>query len=126
MHEMGIANSIGEAVKTEVARYPGSQPRKVGVRVGELQAIDQDSLRFCFDAIVRGTELEGLQLEVELCPRRHCCLACTQEFDVHDYEFKCPKCGETRSECISGDELALAYLEVEEYEPSAAGAESTQ
>jgi hydrogenase nickel incorporation protein HypA/HybF len=126
MHEMGIANSILEAVKTEAARYPGSQPRKVGVRIGELQAIDQDSLRFCFDAIVRETELDGLQLEIELCPRRHRCQACAQEFIVRDYEFKCPQCGEARSECISGDEMALAYLEVEEYEPSAAGAKSTQ
>jgi hydrogenase nickel incorporation protein HypA/HybF len=126
MHEMGIANSILEAVKAEVARYPRSQPRKVGVRIGELQAIDQDALRFCFDAIARETELEGLQLEIELCPRRHRCLACSQEFDVQDYEFKCPQCGEARSECIGGDELALAYLEVDEHEPSAAGAESTQ
>jgi hydrogenase nickel incorporation protein HypA/HybF len=126
MHEMGIANSIVEAVKIETARYPGSQPRKVGVRIGELQAIDQDALRFCFDAIVRETELEGLQLEIEFCPRRHRCLECGQEFVVRDYQFQCPQCGEARSECISGDELALAYVEVEEYEPSAAGAESTQ
>ena len=126
MHEMGIANSILEAVKTEAACYPGAQPRKVGVRIGALQAIDQESLRFCFEAIVRETELEALQLEIELCPRRHRCLPCGREFIVHDYEFQCPQCGEVRSECIGGDELALAYLEVEEYEPSAAGAESTQ
>ena len=126
MHEMGIANSILEAVKSEAARCPGSRPRKVGVRIGELQAIDQDALHFCFDAMVRETELEVLQLEVEVCPRRHRCLACSQEFTVRDYEFKCPQCGEARSECVGGDELALAYLEVEEYEPSAAGAESTQ
>jgi hydrogenase nickel incorporation protein HypA/HybF len=126
MHELGIANAILEAVKTEAARYPGAQPRKVGVRIGELTAIDQESLRFCFDAIVRGTELEGLQLQIEFCPRRHRCQMCAAEFDICDYEFRCPKCGEVRSECIAGDELALAYLEVEEYEPSTAGAESTQ
>src|SRR5258708_37292499 len=108
MHEMGIANSILESVKTEAERYPGSRLRRVGVRIGELQAIDQDSLRFCFDAIVRQTELEGLELEVELCPRRHRCLACTGEFIVRDYEFICPQCGEAPSDGIVGSELALA------------------
>ena len=126
MHEMGIANSILDAVKTEATRYPGSQPRKVGVRIGELQAIDQDALHFCFDAIARDTELEGLQLEIEVCPRRHRCLACAWEFVVRDYEFKCPQCGDARSDCIGGDELALAYLEVDDNEPSAAGAKSSQ
>jgi len=38
MHEMGIANSVLEAVRTEAARYPGAQPRKVALRIGELAA----------------------------------------------------------------------------------------
>ena len=50
MHEMGIANSVIEAVRTEAARYPGSSPRKVGLRIGELAAVDPESLRFCFEA----------------------------------------------------------------------------
>ena len=73
MHEMGIANSVLEAVRTEMERYPGNYPCKVGVRIGEMAAIDQDALRFCFEAMVHETELESLALEIEVCPRRHCC-----------------------------------------------------
>ncbi len=56
MHEMGIASSVLEAVRAEAARQ-GALPCKVGLRVGELAALDEDALRFCFEAITRGTEL---------------------------------------------------------------------
>jgi hydrogenase nickel incorporation protein HypA/HybF len=125
MHEMGIANSILEAVATEVRRHPGSRASKVGVRIGELVAIDADSLRFCCDALSRDTDLEGLQLQIEVCPRRHRCDACSETFDVHDYEFACPKCGSMQTKFVTGDELELAYLEVEEHEPSALAEKSS-
>jgi hydrogenase nickel incorporation protein HypA/HybF len=125
MHEMGIANSILEAVATELRRHSGSRASKVGVRIGELAAIDADSLRFCFDALARDTELEGLQLQIEVCPRRHRCDTCSETFDVHDYEFTCPKCGSMQTKFVSGDELGLAYLEVEENESSALAEKSS-
>ena len=125
MHELSIAEAVLKAVQSEALRHPGSHPRIVGVRVGELAAVDPEALRFCFDAIIRKTDLESLQLEVEVCPLRHRCQDCGQEFIVRDYDFRCPQCSSERGVCISGDELDLAYLEVEEYEPSAAGAESS-
>jgi hydrogenase nickel incorporation protein HypA/HybF len=126
MHEMAIANSVLEAVRTEMGLHPGTYPCKVGVRIGELAAIDQDALRFCFEAIVHETDLESLALGIEVCPRRHRCLACGHEFVVHDYDCSCPQCASLGTTCISGDELELAYLEVEEYGPSTVGAKSSQ
>jgi hydrogenase nickel incorporation protein HypA/HybF len=118
MHEMGIANSILEAVRTESQRYPVSRPVKVGVRLGELAAIDPESLRFCFDALILETDLEGLLLEIDWKERRHRCQSCAHEFAVRDYDFECPECHAVNSECIAGDELELAYVEVEENEPT--------
>jgi len=58
---MGIASSVIEAVRKEAARHPGTLPCKVGIRIGELAAIDQEALRFCFEVIARDTDLESLQ-----------------------------------------------------------------
>jgi hydrogenase nickel incorporation protein HypA/HybF len=126
MHEMGIANSVLGAIRGEMRRYPGARPARVGLRIGEMAAIDQESLRFCFEALSSGTDLEGLQLEIELCPRRHRCKDCGNEFNVADYDFQCRMCGALSSECISGDELELAYMEIEDHEPSTVGAKSPQ
>jgi hydrogenase nickel incorporation protein HypA/HybF len=126
MHEMGIANSVLQAVRTEMGLHPGTYPCKVGVRIGEMAAIDPEALRFCFEAIILGTDLESLALGIEVCPRRHRCQLCGREFIVRDYDSRCPQCASLETTCISGDELELAYLEVEEYGPSAVGTKSTQ
>ena len=126
MHEMGIANSVLDAVRVEAALHPGSHPSRVGVRIGELAAVDPSALEFCFDALIRETDLESLQLEIEICPRRHRCLGCGTEFGVKDYDFECPRCGSLHSKCLSGDELELAYLEVEENGTGTAGKESPE
>ena len=112
MHEMSIANSILEAVRKEAATRGGVRVSKVGVRVGELAAVDPEALRFCFEAMVQGSDLEPLALEIEVRPRQQRCPACDLTFAVKAYDVACPTCGSTATECVSGDELDLAYLEI--------------
>jgi hydrogenase nickel incorporation protein HypA/HybF len=126
MHELGIANSVLEAVRTEMGLHPGTYPCKVGVRIGEMAAVDPESLRFCFEAMIQGTDLESLELGIETCPHRYRCQVCGRDFVVRDYDSHCPQCASLETTYISGDELELAYLEVEEYGPSPVGAKSTQ
>ena len=114
MHELSIAQSVLEAVRAEAGRRPGVRVCKVGLRVGELAGLDPEALRFGFEVLVRGTELEALQLEIEYCPRRQRCPQCRNEFVARDYDIACPGCGAARTECIGGDELEITYLEIEE------------
>jgi hydrogenase nickel incorporation protein HypA/HybF len=65
MHEVAVAGSILDAVRAEASARKPARPVKVGVRMGELAGIDSDSLAFCFEALVQGTELEPLELEIE-------------------------------------------------------------
>jgi len=113
MHEMGIANSVLDAIRAEARRFPDGHICKVGVRIGELAGVDPEGMSFCFDALVRGTELEPLALEVEYCPRRYQCRACSRSYSAVREESACPECGGTESLFLGGDELELAYLEVE-------------
>ena len=69
MHEMGIANSVIEAVRVEVTRRPGARATKVGLRLGEWAGVDAESLRVCLEVLVKGTELDPLALEIDLRPR---------------------------------------------------------
>jgi hydrogenase nickel incorporation protein HypA/HybF len=109
-----------------MGRHPGTYPSKVGVRIGEMAAIDQDALRFCFEAMIQETDLAALELGIETCPLRYRCQVCGRDFVVRDYDSRCPQCASLETTYISGDELELAYLEVEEYGSSTVGAKSTQ
>lgn len=114
MHEIAIASSILETVDAEARKRPGEKIIVVGLRIGELSSIDRDALTFAFEALTRETPWENLRVEIEWCPRRQKCQGCGEEFAVKNYEMACPNCGEGRSTCISGTELDIAYLELEE------------
>ena len=114
MHELSIANSILEAVRKERERLNGARVTKVGVRIGELAGVDPDALSFGFEVLVKDTDLDPLALEIEFTSRRHECSHCKRVFTVVDYRIDCPACGSMETRCIGGDELDLAYLEVEE------------
>jgi hydrogenase nickel incorporation protein HypA/HybF len=86
MHEMGIASSVLEAVHKELRLYPGQRATKVGLRIGEFAGVDAESLRFCFDVLVRDSPLDPLALDIEM---------------------------SRVEEGARGDELDLAYLELE-------------
>jgi hydrogenase nickel incorporation protein HypA/HybF len=113
MHEFGIACSILETVREEAEKRPESRLLKVGVRIGEISGVEPGALAFSFDALVEGGELAPLELVIEHAPRRHQCPECRHEFVVKNYEVACPECGESRTQCIGGFEMEIAYLEVQ-------------
>jgi len=114
MHEMGIASSVLDAVRIEAARFPGSKPSRVGLRVGEWSGVDTESLRFCFEALVTGSNLDGLALEIDFRERRNCCAKCGTEFVVKQYDVQCPNCRSGTTAVSSGAELDIVYVELED------------
>lgn len=114
MHEMGIAQSILETAEETLRAHPGARLTRVNVRVGELAGIDRESLTFCFEVLTRDTAHAGAVLEVDWRPLAHQCLACEREFTVAQWKLDCPSCGSTETRLRSGDELEVAYLELEE------------
>ena len=114
MHELSIAKSVLETVRTELERRPGARLHKVGLRVGELSGVNADALSFSFEVLVKGTDLEPVALEIESSPRRQRCPECNQAFTVENYDVICPNCGASGTECVGGQELEFTYLELEE------------
>jgi hydrogenase nickel incorporation protein HypA/HybF len=113
MHELSIAESILEAVRKELRAHPNARPKRVGLRIGELAAIDSDSLTFCFESIVSGTDWASLTLDIKRCPPLRVCAICNSEFAVIDYNSICPDCACPNTTPSGGDELDFDYLEVE-------------
>jgi len=114
MHEFAIASSVLAAVRTEARLRPAMRVSKIGVRIGDLAGLDPDALSFCFEALTKETDFECVVLEIERKPRRHHCSRCASDFVVVNYETSCPECGEQSTVFLSGDELELAYLEMED------------
>ncbi|HEX3985065.1 MAG TPA: hydrogenase maturation nickel metallochaperone HypA [Acidobacteriaceae bacterium] len=118
MHEVGIASSILEASLAETARRRGARLTAIGVRVGVLSGVDVDALRFAFECIVADTEEQNVVFTVEACPRVNGCDECGHEFDspsnARFSDAPCPRCQSQRTRFVSGDQLDLKFIEVEE------------
>ncbi len=114
MHEVGIAASVLDAVRAELGKRPGARAAAVGLRIGELSGVDTESLRFGFEALVKNSDLDPLRLEVESVARLQECLDCQRSFAADRYTLQCPDCGSLRGKCLAGDELDIAWIELEE------------
>jgi hydrogenase nickel incorporation protein HypA/HybF len=113
MHELSIAQSIVDSAREHAARNDGRRVLRVGVRVGAISGVAVEALEFCFEMTVKGTDLDGAGLDLERVPVRFRCRGCAHEFQPVDFEAACPACGGGDASMIAGDELALAYLELE-------------
>jgi hydrogenase nickel incorporation protein HypA/HybF len=114
MHELSIASAILDAVRKEMEKHPGAHVSKVGVRIGALSGVEPEALSFGFSVLVQGTDLDPLALEIEPVPRRQRCPACDFTFEVTEYSLVCPLCASSETLMAGGDELDLAFLEVED------------
>ena len=108
MHELGITQSIVEAV---AARAADARIQRVTVEIGKLSAILPDAIRFCFDICAQGTAAEGAALEIIAVPGRGRCRDCGREQAMDHWLASCA-CGACGLQCIAGEELKIKSMEV--------------
>jgi hydrogenase nickel incorporation protein HypA/HybF len=117
MHEMGIAMEIVKIARASIPEdMQGARVQRVNLKVGQLSAIVADSLRFCFDLVVKETPLEGAELAIEEVPVTARCKDCQAEWTVSEAVFTCPACHSGTIDMLSGRELDITSIEIEEEE----------
>lgn len=113
MHEVSLVESMVALVEDERRRQHFSRVRTMHVHVGALGHVEPDALRFCFDAVTRGTIADGAKLSIAMIAGEGICSNCQQTVRIHDRFAACPLCGNEHVRMTAGDELRLAELEVE-------------
>lgn len=111
MHELSIASAI---VATAARHAGGSPVAVVRVRVGRLRQVLPDTLEFCFGLVARESVCEGARLELEVVPAVLRCVACEHEWELAAPPFRCPECSGGDVAAVSGEELEVASIEVDE------------
>jgi hydrogenase nickel incorporation protein HypA/HybF len=112
MHEFSIADGIITTVSGQVK--PGQKVTKVFVTVGPLSGVSADSLVFCFTELAAQAGLGTPELVVNKAPARLRCNKCDNEYDAQTFYVLCPKCGALDRAVLSGSELTLDSMEVED------------
>jgi len=113
MHEVSLIESVVAIVADERRRQAFSRVRAIRLEVGELGHAEPDALRFCFEAVTKGTIADGARLMIDMIPGQGMCSACGQRAAMLDRFAVCPLCGSPTVMMTAGGELRVAELEVE-------------
>ncbi|GAM08715.1 putative hydrogenase nickel incorporation protein HypA [Geobacter sp. OR-1] len=114
MHEMSITQSVVEICRENAA---GRRVLAVTMEIGELSGVVPEAVEFCFAACAAGTVLEGARLDIVRIPGIGQCLDCGMEFPRGSLFDPCPGCAGYRISQLSGEELRVLDLEVEDLPP---------
>lgn len=120
MHELSLAQSILNIVNEHVPPSRIAAVRRVRVDIGRLSGVVADSLDFCFTALVAETSLQHARLELNTIPLRLSCADCQDTFESAGDVFRCPSCNGSQITVVSGMELGVAEIELEEEPEQAA------
>jgi hydrogenase nickel incorporation protein HypA/HybF len=113
MHEMSLVEGIVALIEDERQHQMFARVCRVHIHLGALGHVEPDALRFCFDALTRGTVADGAALSIVTIAGQGACSACKQTVALTERYDECPLCGHPQVKLIAGDELRLAELEVE-------------
>jgi hydrogenase nickel incorporation protein HypA/HybF len=114
MHELSLAQGILRLVGDHVPPDRLADVRSVRVDIGRLSGVVADSLEFCFSALVAGTTLRRARLCLNTIPLQLDCADCQQTIVSERDIFECPVCHGKRTTVVSGMDLRVAEIELED------------
>lgn len=112
MHEMSLCESLLSIIEAEAARQNFARVSMVRLEVGPFSGAEPEALRFCFDAVSRGTLAEAADVEIIAMPGKAQCLDCAVSVEISERHEPCPRCGGHALQITAGTELRIRDLEV--------------
>lgn len=114
MHELSLSSAI---LETALRHADGRKVNSVEVTMGALRQVVKSSLEFYFEIVSRDTACEGARLvcnEVEATVKCNDCS--TPAWTLDQPIFRCPSCGGSDVEVLSGTEFLVESIDVEDKE----------
>jgi len=110
---MSIAEGIMDIVKDYAAENQAKSVKKIGLRIGAMAGVVEESLRFSFNMLAKGTPAEGAEIVIETVPLTGRCTKCGRVFPIEGYNFWCPECKDGVLKVETGNEMQVEYLDME-------------
>jgi hydrogenase nickel incorporation protein HypA/HybF len=112
MHEMALAESMLEIVEATARRTGAERVIAVRLEIGALAHVEAAALRFCFDAVTRGSLAERARLEIVTTPGEAWCMPCGETVPLAGLGAPCPQCGGYQLSVSQGDAMRVKEIEV--------------
>src|SRR5574343_2032384 len=113
MHEMSLAEGVLQIVEETARRENASRVKLVVLEIGRMSSVQPEALRFCFDAVTRGSIADGTTLDIVDVPGSGWCLQCMATVPMQELYGACPTCGSHQVQPTGGTEMRVKEIEIE-------------
>jgi hydrogenase nickel incorporation protein HypA/HybF len=120
MHELAICQSLMDQVERIALERNAQCVTSIIVGMGPLSGVEAQLLKNAYSIASVGTVAEHAELVFEFLPVRVKCTQCGSETEALPNKLVCKHCGDWRTTLVSGDELLLMSVELENREELAA------
>lgn len=114
MHELSLCNATADTVTNHAAGRP---VRCVRVRIGAYRQVVPDTLAFCWEMQIAGSDLAQCELELETVPAVIACRTCGAETILDDPILLCRSCDGADVRLITGEEFLIESIDVDPAPP---------
>jgi hydrogenase nickel incorporation protein HypA/HybF len=114
MHELSVCNALLQQVEKIAAEHGARKVTRIELGVGPLSGIEPKLLRNAYPIAVAGTVAEHAELVITDFEIRVSCTECNAETPATPNRLLCGECGGFRTRVISGDEMVLQRVELDE------------
>jgi hydrogenase nickel incorporation protein HypA/HybF len=113
MHELSICNALLTQVERIAAQRHANRVTRIVLRIGPLSGIEPALLRRAYPLAAAGTVAADAELVIEAADVVVRCSQCGAETPVPANRLLCGRCGDFRTRLISGEDMILQTLELE-------------
>ncbi len=114
MHEFSIAMSIIEVAEKEALAVEAVSISSLILDIGTMSGIEYYALDTALEMAVKDTMLEKSIITVNKIQASAKCSDCDHTFIIESITDACPECGSFFSDVISGNELKIKSITVED------------
>lgn len=114
VHEVSLCKNLLAVVLKNIPTTASVQTiSHIYLDIGQLLAIDIETLRFAFRAVAQDTPAAKAHLEIQEISGQGRCSTCQCVTNFPQYYTACPSCGNFTLEVIQGEELSVRAIKME-------------
>ena len=114
MHEFSLMSSVLATAEAAAREAQAFKITKITLQIGSFSEVLPEAMEFAHAALTPGTLAAGSALVIDIVEARSRCLICGLEYHHDRYLRSCPACGSLACELLSGRELSIESIEVED------------
>ncbi|WP_092991999.1 hydrogenase maturation nickel metallochaperone HypA/HybF [Thiohalomonas denitrificans] len=112
MHELSVCQGMLGQVSNIAREHGAESVSRITVRIGPLSGVEPRLLKEAFTIARMGSVAAEAELLIEELSVRVHCSQCGADSNVTSNRLVCANCGDWQTQLVSGDELLLASVEL--------------